>query len=61
MQEANGSTRHITTILGGDRLLRQVFEDGDRNENTVSQYCKHVMRLFQGLHRQRDFENLDWI
>jgi hypothetical protein len=61
MSEPTKSTRHITTVTTSERLLRQVFDDGGRKELTIQQYFKHVMRLFQGLHRERDFGSLDWI
>jgi hypothetical protein len=61
MQSFAESTRHITTVSESEKLLRNFFEDGERNENTVSQYCKHVIHLYQGLMRQKDFSTLKWI
>jgi hypothetical protein len=61
MQEPAESTRHITTVTEGERLLRTVFDDGTRKELTIQQNTKHVMRLFQGFKRQQDFNSLDWI
>jgi hypothetical protein len=61
MQEPAESTRHITTVTEGERLLRTVFDDGTQKELTIQQYTKHVMRLFQGFKRQQDFNSLGWI
>jgi hypothetical protein len=61
MQGPAESTRHITAVTGGERLLRSVFDDGTRKELTIHQYTKHVMRLFQGFKRQQDVHSLCWI
>jgi hypothetical protein len=61
MQGPIESTRHRTTVTQGERLLRSAFEDGTQKDLTIQQYINHVMRLFQGFKRQRDFTSFDWI
>jgi hypothetical protein len=61
MQGSVETTRRIITVTQGERLLRSAFEDGTRKDLTIQQYMKHVVRLFQGFKRQRDFTNFDWI